>query len=58
MIKKHEEVSMKKIFVTITAIIACFSTMILAQNQSEEQKKLDFLAGEWKSVSIGSMQIH
>jgi hypothetical protein len=26
--------------------------MILAQKQSEEQKKLNFLVGEWKSVSV------
>jgi hypothetical protein len=43
---------MKKIFVPITAIIFCFSTMILAQNQSEEQGKLNFMVGEWKSVSV------
>ncbi len=43
---------MKKIFVTIAAIIFCFSTMIPAQKQSEEQRKLNFLVGEWKSVSV------
>lgn len=43
---------MKKIFVTITAIIVFFSTMILPKKQSEEQKKLDFLVGEWNSVSM------
>jgi|GEM_PF-1845866 len=43
---------MKKILVTITAVILCFSTMILAQTQSEEQRKLNFLVGEWKSVSV------
>jgi uncharacterized protein YxeA len=43
---------MKKILVTITAVILCFSTMILAQKQSEEQSRLNFLVGEWKSVSV------
>lgn len=43
---------MKKTFVTFTAIIFCFSTMILAQKQSEEQRKLNFMVGEWNSVSV------
>ena len=43
---------MRKIFVTITVVVVCLSTMISAQNQSEGQKKLDFLVGDWKSVSM------
>ena len=41
-----------KIVGAITAVIFYYSCMVLAQEQSEMQLKLNFLVGEWKSVSI------
>ena len=41
-----------KIAGAITAAIFFYSCMVLAQEQSETQVKLNFLVGEWKSVSV------
>lgn len=43
---------MKKILVIIVTVVFCVSTMTLAQESSNACKKLEFLVGEWKSVSV------
>ena len=38
--------------IKIIIVLFCFSTIITAQEKSVELKKLEFLLGEWKSVSV------
>ena len=43
---------MKKILAIIAAVVFCVSTMTLAQESSKAHKRLEFLVGEWKSISV------
>ena len=43
---------MKKIYISIFVIFLFYTCIFSLQVQTEEQKKLNFMVGEWKSMSV------